>query len=324
MDNKKRIILILGVNNFVGYYIAIHLSKKFRIIGTYSKDIKTYNNLEKYRLKKLINNKIKLIKYTSPKNNLLEIVEKYKPDIFIFNMFISKNWDTNKYNYKKNKKIIFNKVPDLITCLKVIKCKGFIITGSSEDYKDRKGKILEKFTSMPSNAYGKLINLYSRKVQNLCKKNKLNFVYFRIFSPFGVLDKKNKIIEEFLVSKKELLKINNINVQRNFTYIKDIAKSYEEIINLFLIKNNQSILINLSNDKKYTLNYFLNKILSTFNKKINIVNNKKSLIDKFYYGTPITRNKKKYFTYKFKELDHSLRDIYKDVNSLYLDYYKHK
>ena len=63
------------------------------------------------------------------------------------------------------------------------------------------------------------------------QKNKLNFVYFRIFSPFGVLDKKNKIIEEFLVSKKIFLKL----IILMFKEILHILKILQNVMKKLLI-----------------------------------------------------------------------------------------
>jgi nucleoside-diphosphate-sugar epimerase len=324
MDYKKRSILILGINNFIGYNLAIYLSNTYNIIGTYSSNLNSYNKLENYRFKKLKNKKVKLIKYKSPKDNLVKISNKIKPDFFIFNMFVSNHWNTTKYNFEGNKKIIFNNINELINSLNKNNCSGFLITGSSEDYSVRNTKVHEKFTTAPSNSYGKLINIFSKHVKELCKQNKINFVYFRLFSPFGLLDKKNKILEELLLSNKDMVKINNSKVKRNFTYVKDIARSYEKIIKLFLKKNNESIIINVFNDSKFNLVKFVNTFLYTFKKNTKIHIDQKISKDKFNYGLPNALNRRKYIDFKFKDLDQSMRDIYKDYNSEYLNYYKKK
>ena len=82
MVSKKKTILIIGINNFVGFHVSLHLSKKFNIVGTYSKNLNSYNKLEKYRFKCLKKNSVKFLKYKSPDQSLVKLVKKNKTRLF--------------------------------------------------------------------------------------------------------------------------------------------------------------------------------------------------------------------------------------------------
>ncbi len=96
----KKKILIAGINNFLGFHLALKLSEKFDVIGTLSKDIKKYNLLEKFRIR-VLKKKITLIKYNVFKDNIKKIIITYSPNIWIHNISISKNWKEKKFNVKK-------------------------------------------------------------------------------------------------------------------------------------------------------------------------------------------------------------------------------
>ena len=319
MVKKKTTILIVGINNFIGFHLSDHLSKKFNIYGTLSKDIKSYNKLEKYRLS-LLKKKIYFIKYKSPKNSLIKIIRLVKPNIFIFNFFISKNWNNKKFSYEKNKRILFNQINGVIKVLKVTKCKAIIVTGSSEDFNNRDNNIRESFSKPPDNSYGKLKNIFSKKIFLLSKMNKINFAYMRLFSPFGLLDKNSKIFEKLLKNNARIF-VNNLKIKRNFTYVKDIVLSFENVIN-FLIKNKYKyLIINVANKKKVFLCDFISKIKFYFKLNIRIMKKTKLKNDKFAYGQPILLNKMKYIKHKFNNVDIALKDIYKDYNNKYKNFY---
>ena len=93
---KKETILIAGLNNFLGFHLALKFYKKFNVIGTISKEIAKYNDLEKFRLLYL-KKKINLIKYNVLKSNVHKIIVTYKPNIWIHNISISKNWKKKNF-----------------------------------------------------------------------------------------------------------------------------------------------------------------------------------------------------------------------------------
>ena len=322
MDSGKKTILIVGINNLVGFYLSVHLSKNFQVIGTCSRNMNQYNKLEKYRFKILRKNSVKFIKYMSPKDSLIKIIKKLKPNIFIFNSFISKDWNNEKFKYGQIKKILFHELNESMNLLKRFKCQAIMVTGSSEDFKGRNNEIIEKFSDPPNNPYGKLKNLLGKKISLLSKKNNLNFAYLRLFSPYGLLDKKHKITEQLI--KNKVVKIKNPNVLRNFTYVKDIAKSYEFIINYLENSNNESLIINISNNRKIKMKFFVSSFKDVFNTNINTKFSKIFSKDKYYYGNPSLKNKNKIISFNFYNIKNSFKDMYEDLKNEYEEFYSAK
>ena len=319
MDSGKKTILIVGINNLIGFHLSLHLSSKFNVFGTYSKKLNQYNYLEKFRFKVLRKNSVKLIKYLSPVDSLVKTVKKLRPDALIFNTFISKDWNNKKFKYDQIKNILFHELDETMIFLKKLGCQTIIVTGSSEDFKDRDIKISEEFSEPPENPYGKLKNLLAKTISSLSQKNNLNFAYLRLFSPYGSLDKKHKVTEQ-LISQKNI-KIKNPNFNRNFTYVKDIAKSYEYVINYLQNKNNQSLIVNVSSNKKISIKYFINAFVKILNIKT-IINFSTDLVDdQYYYGNPVLKNKRKFLNFKFHSIENSLKDFDNDIKKKYRKFY---
>ena len=279
---KKETILIAGINNFLGFHLALRFYKRFNVIGTLSKDISKYNNLEKFRLL-FLKKKIKLIKYNVLNSNVNKIIKTYKPNIWVNNISISKNWKTKKFNFQRNLTISSKDLETIITQLKKNKGRLFMHSGSSEEYYKRKGILYEKILKPPKNYYGKMKFYLSKKIFFLCKKNKLNCAIIRLFSPYGLIDKKNKLFS-IIYKNENINKITNLSLKRNFTYIDDITLGYYRIINL-IKKRNECRIFNIANPKKISVS----KIINEWNKinKIkmrNYINTK--INDKFNYGKP--------------------------------------
>jgi nucleoside-diphosphate-sugar epimerase len=316
---KRKKILIAGINNFIGFHLALKLCKKFIIIGTLSKDIKKYNYLEKFRLS-ILKKKIKIIKYNTLNNNDVEkIINTYKPSVWIHNISISKNWEHKNFDYKKNLNSSSKDLYKIIPQLKKNNCTLFIHTGSSEEYCSRKGTLYEKILSPPSNSYGKMKFTLSKKILFLCKKNKLNCAIVRLFSPYGLLDKENKLFS-ILFKNANNQKITNLRSKRNFTFINDITTGYFKIIN-YLKNKNQYKIFNLANPKKISVLNILNKWNKTNRNNIKIFSHtNKSNLDKFYYGNPSLLSNK-YIKNKYTNIITSFKIMSIQKKRLFKNYY---
>ena len=272
----KKKILIAGINNFLGFHLALKLSEKFDVIGTLSKDIKKYNLLEKFRIR-VLKKKITLIKYNVFKDNIKKIIITYSPNIWIHNISISKNWKEKKFNVKKNIKVASR------------------------------------------NNYGKMKFLLSKKILVLCKQNTLNCAIIRLFSPYGLLDKETKVISK-INTKKNKIKIENINIERNFTFINDVVNGYLQIIKFFK-KKKQYKIFNLANPNKIKLFDILKKWNDINKKKIKIFSSHKKGLDKFYYGKPSLKSNKS-IKNVYTNIEDSIKIMNKQKNSVFKDYYE--
>ena len=313
---KKETILIAGLNNFLGFHLALKFYKKFNVIGTLSKEIAKYNDLEKFRLLYL-KKKIKLIKYNVLKSNVHKIIVTYKPNIWIHNISISKNWKKKKFNLEKNYKTSSKDLETIITELKKNNCRLFMHSGSSEEYYKRNGILYEKILKPPKNYYGRMKFYLSKKIFFLCKKNKLNCAIIRLFSPYGLLDKNNKLFS-IIYKNKYKNKITSLSSKRNFTYINDITLGYYKIIN-YLKKKNQYKVFNLANPKKISIS----KIIYEWNRVNSIkikIYMKKKISDKFYYGKPSLLSNK-FLKIIYTDIKSSIKNMNIQKKKLFKSYY---
>ena len=313
----KKKILIAGINNFLGFHLALQLSKKFYVIGTLSKDIKKYNFLEKFRIS-ILKKKITLIKYNVFKDDVKKMIVNYTPNIWIHNISISKNWKKKKFNIKKNINIASKNLEKIIPELKKNNCELFMFSSSSEEYPRKKSILYEKILQPPINNYGKMKFLISKKILMLCKQNTLNCAIVRLFSPYGLLDKESKIISK-IYTQKNKIKIENINLERNFTFINDIVNGYLQIIKFFKNKKQYKI-FNLANPNKIKLLDFLKIWNNIARKKIQIFSFKKNRIDKFYYGKPSLKSNK-FIKNSYKSIENSIKIMNKQRNGIFNNYY---
>jgi nucleoside-diphosphate-sugar epimerase len=316
---KKKKILIAGINNFLGFHLALKLSEKFIIIGTLSREIKKYNNLERYRLS-ILKKKIKLIKYNTFKDDVKQIINIYKPNIWIHNISISKNWDGKNFNLKKNLNTSSKDLENIIPQLKNRNCSLFIHTSSSEEYFKRQGTLYEKILTPPKNSYGKMKFMLSKKILLLCQKNRLNCAIIRLFSPYGLLDKENKLFS-ILFNNTNNKKITNLTSKRNFTFINDVTTGYFKIIN-YLKNKNQYKIYNLANPKKISVLNIFNKWNKINNNKIKIFfDKKKKNFDKFYYGKPSLLSNK-YIKNRYTSIDASFKIMSIQKKKIFKNYYR--
>lgn len=314
----KKKILIAGINNFLGFHLALKLSEKFDVIGTLSKDIKKYNLLEKFRIR-ILKKKITLIKYNVFKDNIKKIIITYSPNIWIHNISISKNWKEKKFNVKKNINVASKNLEKIIPELKKNNCELFIFSGSSEEYPRKKNILYEKILQPPDNNYGKMKFLLSKKILMLSRQNTLNCAIIRLFSPYGLLDKETKVISK-INTKKNKIKIENINIERNFTFINDVVNGYLQIIKFFK-KKKQYKIFNLANPNKIKLFDILKKWNDINKKKIKIFSSHKKVLDKFYYGKPSLKSNKS-IKNVYTNIEDSIKIMNKQKNSVFKDYYE--
>lgn len=230
MDKKK--ILIIGLTSFVGFNVAVYLKKKGYLVNGIT-SIQKKKSIQISRLKVLRKHKIKIYK----KNLLLKksFLNFDKFQIIINAIGWTKNFNNNKFNYSKvsdNYNLFYQ---NLVNFFKINSPDLFIEIGSSSEYGKSKVKFSENSNCNPDNDYGKLKLNNSKLLKKLSTSFKFPVIILRIFSIFGHLDRKDKLIEYIKNNKK--ITINNPFLKQDFIPIDYLNKIVSSVITKGKIKN---------------------------------------------------------------------------------------
>ena len=230
-------IFITGVAGFIGFSLAnSFLNKGHRIYGIdnfdqyYSIKIKKkrLNILKKY--KNFVFNKVDILNYAK----LFNIINNQKIDVII-HLAAQTGVRYSIINPNKYLDVNISGFMNLIKAIKNKKINKFIYASSSSVYGDSKKFPLKENDNLnPKNIYG-LSKKINEEIANLKQYNfKINFIGLRFFTIFGEWGRPDmfmfKLFKAFFLKKTFYLN-NYGNHIRDFTYIGDVKKIVEKLIN---------------------------------------------------------------------------------------------
>jgi len=230
-------IFITGVAGFIGFSLAnSFLNKGHRIYGIdnfdqyYSIKIKKkrLNILKKY--KNFVFNKVDILNYAK----LFNIINNQKIDVII-HLAAQTGVRYSIINPNKYLDVNISGFMNLIKAIKNKKIIKFIYASSSSVYGDSKKFPLKENDNLnPKNIYG-LSKKINEEIANLKQYNfKINFIGLRFFTIFGEWGRPDmfmfKLFKAFFLKKTFYLN-NYGNHIRDFTYIGDVKKIVEKLIN---------------------------------------------------------------------------------------------
>lgn len=242
---SKKIIFITGERGVLGSYFYNKYKKKYKII-TFPYRLEQINKLEEWFRKKNFHYFIHFAAITSKQ----------------------------KKNYKKinlvNKKISIEMIK-LLQKNFVKNFKYFLFISTSHVYGFHKKKISENDERKPFNKYGNT----KKSVEDFIIKNNKKF-YFkigiaRIFNFTSNIQNKGHFIPDIYAKIKNKKDLINLNKNRDFIHIDDIARSLE-----LMIKKQINKPVNICSGKKINLISLTKKLnLMTFKRDLKFINLKK-------------------------------------------------
>ena len=230
-------IFITGVAGFIGFSLAnSFLNKGHRVYGIdnfdqyYSIKIKKkrLNILKKY--KNFAFNKVDILNYAK----LFNTINNKKIDVII-HLAAQTGVRYSIINPNKYLDVNISGFMNLIKAIKNKKINKFIYASSSSVYGDSKKFPLKENDNLnPKNIYG-LSKKINEEIANLKQYNfKINFIGLRFFTIFGEWGRPDmfmfKLFKAFFLKKTFYLN-NYGNHIRDFTYIGDVKKIVEKLIN---------------------------------------------------------------------------------------------
>lgn len=165
---------------------------------------------------------------------------------------------------------------NLLNAIKEKDIKHFIYTNTSAIYKS--GLNLKENSEIGENPYGFSKYIVSKFINNFCQSRKIFFKDLRIFSVFGVYEKKSRLTAGAIyhaLSNRQFF-VNKPNQLRDYLYVSDVANA---IIKSIKVKKNFSV--NICSGNKISTHALVKKIfqklsavkLIKFNKSNNFSEN---------------------------------------------------
>ena len=250
---KKIKILIIGGSGFIGKNLINRFSNKknLKILSTYNKKKPT-----------IIDKKVNYCKFDLEKNNNLNKLFIFDPDIIIFLA-----WNGIPDFSRKNSYDNFNNTIKFFSKIKSFKnCKSVIYSGTCWE-------VQKKNTNKKNKYFVEVKKKINLKLKKILKKSKINLVWLRIFYVYGPMQKKNSLIpylfQTYKKNKSPILK--KPREKNDYVHIFDVV----DFIYFLIKKGNINKNINFNSGVKFSSNEINHLVKKIFMKKKNYKLNKK-------------------------------------------------
>ena len=160
---------------------------------------------------------------------------------------------------------------NVLESCKELRYKQIIVTSTSEIYGNPKyTPIDEKHPQLGQSPYSASKIAADHLSLSYFFSYKLPIKIIRPFNTYGPRQSTRAIIPTIItqmLKNKKQLELGNIEIKRDFTYVKDLCEAYYEIL---ISKNNFGKIINVGSNKNYSVNYIIDKLSRINNKEYKI------------------------------------------------------
>lgn len=251
-------ILITGATGFIGSCLVQELLRRGKTINILLRK-KGLN----WRLKKN-QNKLNIYECDLLSPSLKDIIDKISPEY----IFHCASYGTNQSEQNINSTIDINikGTLNLLEAIKRTQFKLFVNTGSSSEYGTKNESMNENMRLDPDNVYGISKAASTLFCQQIAKKERLPIITLRLFSPYGYLEHKKRLVPSVILHSLDNSKINlssPTNV-RDFIFIEDVISAYIACMNSSFTAGD---ILNIGSGEQHTIQEVVDLILQITNTK---------------------------------------------------------
>lgn len=218
--------LITGATGFIGTCLTRFLVENDQDVSLLVRD-RALN----WRLRD-ISGKLHIYESDILNPDLEQLIEKIKPNI-VFHLSAYGSLASDKVDINSILDINIKGLINLINALKRQNLKIFVNTGSSSEYGIKNIPMKETDVLNPINDYGvskAAATLYGQKAAII---DSLPIVTYRLFSPYGFFEDKNRLIPSVIYNalKNKPINLTSPSNVRDFVFIDDVANAYVAAVN---------------------------------------------------------------------------------------------
>ncbi len=258
---KDAKFLITGATGFVGACLTRFLASKNKKVN-----ILVRNKKLNWRLNDIAS-KLTIFESDLTNPSLSKVINRIKPDV-IFHLAA---YGTLPHQVDVNQMININirGTLNLINAVKKHKFKLFINSGSSSEYGVKPQPMQESDLSLPINDYGITKSAATMFCVKTAQTEKLPIITFRLFSPYGYFEEKNRLIPSAILSilNRKAVKLTSSDSVRDFIFIDDVINAYMKAIE---IESAPGEIFNIGSGKETTIGKIIKIISNEVDYKVKI------------------------------------------------------
>lgn len=253
--------LVTGATGFIGSNLVRKLVNLGENVNIIARDLKLNWRLQD------IAHKINVFKCDISDLKLQRIIDRIKPD-YIFHLAGYGNLPSEDDIYR----MIDTNLKGTINLLNAVKnnpFKLFINTGSSAEYGVKELPMKESDVLMPINNYGVIKSAITLYCQKEAIRNDLPIINFRLFTPFGYFEGKNRLIPDVVLSSLEgrSIRVSSSTHVRDFIFIEDVVGAYIQTVK---VQHNPGEIYNIGSGTQYFVKDIVEKILKITKSKSDV------------------------------------------------------
>lgn len=284
---KDAKFLITGATGFVGACLTRFLASKNKKVN-----ILVRNKKLNWRLNDIAS-KLTIFESDLTNPSLSKVINRIKPDV-IFHLAA---YGTLPHQVDVNQMININirGTLNLINAVKKHKFKLFINTGSSSEYGVKPQPMQESDLSLPINDYGITKAAATMFCVKIAQTEKLPIITFRLFSPYGYFEEKNRLIPSTILSilNRKAVKLTSSDSVRDFIFIDDVISAYMKAIE---IESAPGEIFNIGSGKETNIGKIIKIILKDVDYEVKInwgaVQKQKRQVEPHHWQANITKAKR--------------------------------
>lgn len=242
-------MLLSGATGFLGSHLAEHLS-----LNGYQVLALVRNSSDLSRCKEFINDNLVFI--NTDVVNYKESIAKYRPTFFIHTAWQGVSLEGRNDQNLQEKNITLTK--NLLLLVKELGIKKIIALGSQAEYGNFTGRIKEEVECNPFTPYGSAKIAALNMLRSFCELNAINWFWIRIFSIYGIREKKEWLIPSLIKSilNDKPLDLTGGEQRYDYLYAKDFCSAIVKVLET----DSESGIFNLSSNSSMQLKVLVEKI----------------------------------------------------------------